>query len=485
MLLIFAVTFFALDIFSDAFALSKKTKREINKYATEGKPGVDHKRLKSVIRVPVTNKKIQAEVSEKVFIAKPKTASEIKEEKSSDLVEVDIDPAAKTLLSALPKDGKKKPSVIVTSSGDDSKVTRVATVQKNDNFTSLFKELGYDNDTIRIFEKKLSNSEGFDINKIKLGQKFILLEEYKGEERKLISLQIPTKLSVIKLNRDGDDFQPEVKKKKTDSKYIYKAGRVKSSLVGLASREGIPNSVIAQVIRVLSNRYSLNSDVRKKDLLEVLYEKIYDKNGKLIDSGRVLYISMKGQIINAEAFRYSSDGNIQANFYDDKGRGFKKSLSRRPIGSKARISSHFGYRKHPVLKKRILHAGTDYAAPTGTPIYAGGDGTISKIGRFGGYGNYIKIKHDSKWETAYGHMSKFAKGMRKWKRVKKGQVIGYVGSTGRSTGPHLHYEIVRNGKPVNPLKAELPTGIILNKEGRGNLNRQIMTVRKILKQEKS
>ena len=132
-----------------------------------------------------------------------------------------------------------------------------------------------------------------------------------------------------------------------------------------------------------------------------------------------------------------------------------------------------------------MHSGTDFAAPTGTPIYAAADGTISKIGRFGGYGNYIKIQHDSKWQTAYGHLHKFAKGMRKWKRVKQGQLIGYVGNTGRSTGPHLHYEIIRHGKPVDSRKVNLPVGIQLNGESVLKLKTEILRIRNILKSSKA
>lgn len=484
LLLLLGMIFVAIIAFPQRVdALSKSLSKKISSAAKITKPGAKYP--ESLRRkTNVKNKKLQEEISEKALIRKPSTSSEVEYSKSTGLEEVDINPAAKTLLSILPKKGKSAPQVIVDEK--DSVITRIISVKKNDTFIGIFKDLGYDKAEIEQFIAILEKEAEFMVGKMKLGQKFIIKEKVSGDDRQFLSLQIPSKLSIIKIiKNDEGEVKLITDLKKTASRYIYKSGKVKSSLVNLASRVGIPNAVIAKAIRVLSSRHNLSSQVRKGDLFEILYEEIRDKNGKIIDSGSVMYISLKGKIVNSEAFRYSSTGDRKkANYYDDKGRAFKKSILRNPLKRKFRISSGFGYRKHPILKKRILHAGTDFAAPRGTPIYAAGDGTISKIGRFGGYGNYIKIKHDSKWETSYGHLKKFAKGMRKWKRVKQGQLIGYVGSTGRSTGPHLHYEIIRHGKPVDSRKVSLPVGIQLNNASVKKLKQEIHRIRKILKDNK-
>lgn len=473
--------FFVLQFSPDqALSLSKKTKKEMLKYVSDGKPGVNHEAM----GIDVANQKLQEELSEKVFIKKPDTEEEKQQKESTGLEQVDVDPATKTLLSIIPKKDSSNP--IIVNNDDDGIITRVITIKKNDTFIGVFKDLGYERAVIDKISSTIETNTDFNVKTIKPGQRFVLKEKIGADKKEFISLQVPSKLDIIKIEKEGDgDLKFEKDQKETESEYIYKAGKVQSSIVNLASREGIPNIVAARAIRVLSSRYNLSVDVRKGDLFEVLYEEIKDSDGKIIDPGHVLYISLKGRIINAEAFSYSSVGDRdKENFYDTKGRAYKKSILRNPMKRRYRISSGFGYRKHPVLKKRLLHSGTDFAAPYGTPIYAGGDGTISKIGRYGGYGNYIKIRHDSKWETAYGHMKKFAKGMRKWKRVKQGQLIGYVGSTGRSTGPHLHYEIIRHGKPVNSQRVSLPVGIQLNKSSLGKLTSKIVKVRNILSQMK-
>lgn len=336
--------------------------------------------------------------------------------------------------------------------------------------------------------KVVKLKEVTDKKKVKeINTTVIEAEEASPATTTLRSILPRNKSKPIEISSKESDVDLKIQKneKKTNSRYIYKSGKIKSSLVNLASKQAIPNSVIAKAIRVLSSRNNLSVDVRKGDLFEILYEEIRNDSGKLINPGHILYISLKGKIINSEAFSYSSTGKrSKENFYDIKGRGFKKSILRKPLKGRYRISSGFGYRRHPVLKRRILHSGTDFAAPRGTPVYAGADGTIAKIGRFGGYGNYIKIEHDSKWQTAYGHMKKFAKGMRKWKRVKQGQLIGYVGTTGRSTGPHLHYEILKYGKAVDSQKVSLPIGIQLNRNSVIKLNKRIIEIRSLLKRYK-
>ena len=199
-------------------------------------------------------------------------------------------------------------------------------------------------------------------------------------------------------------------------------------------------------------------DIQKGDKFEIVYESKVTPDGNVVKSGDILYagLVLRNQKIALYQFE---DAKGASEYYDAKGRALKKSLDRKPMSFRnARISSPFGKRYHPILKKYKIHWGVDYAAPKGTLVYAGGDGVVQVAKYNGSYGNYVKIRHNSEFSTAYGHMNGFAKGIRPGVRVTQGQVIGYVGSTGRSTGPHLHYEVIQNGRRVNPRTIKAATG---------------------------
>ena len=210
--------------------------------------------------------------------------------------------------------------------------------------------------------------------------------------------------------------------------------------------------------RIFGFEVDFQRDIRKGDWFEILYEKFEDDNGVVQDTGKIIYASMfvNGNEINLYNFKDDKD----IGFYDIKGKSIVKSLMKTPING-ARLSSSFGMRKHPILGYNKMHRGTDFAAPTGTPIMASGSGKITRARWCGGGGNCVKIKHNSTYETIYAHMKSFARGIKEGKRVKQGQIIGYVGSTGLSTGPHLHYEVIVNGQKVNSQKLKLPSGKIL------------------------
>ena len=221
-------------------------------------------------------------------------------------------------------------------------------------------------------------------------------------------------------------------------------------------------------------------DIRKEDKFQIMYEVFIDKNNKVIETGEILFanLNLSGQ---DNSLYYFDKENVEGH-YDKNGKSVQKALMKTPING-ARLSSSFGMRKHPIDGFNKMHRGTDFAAPKGTPIMASGNGIIKKAGWCGGGGNCVKIKHNSTYETVYAHMSKFARGIKKGVRVKQGQTIGYVGSTGKSTGPHLHYEVIVNGKKVNSQKLKLPSGKVLKGK-----NREIFETNKIklnvLKSEK-
>ena len=238
---------------------------------------------------------------------------------------------------------------------------------------------------------------------------------------------------------------------------------ITNNLYSSAIAVGVEPNIIVEFARIYGFEVDFQRDIRKGDWFEILYEKFEDDNGKVRDTGKIIYASMyvNGEEINLYNFRYKKEEE----YYDIKGKSITKSLMKTPING-ARLSSSYGMRKHPILGYNKMHRGTDFAAPSGTPIMASGSGTITRARWCGGGGNCVKIKHNSTYETIYAHMKAFAKGIKEGRKVKQGQIIGYVGSTGMSTGPHLHYEVVVNGKKVNSQRLKLPSGKTLKGKSR-------------------
>ena len=261
----------------------------------------------------------------------------------------------------------------------------------------------------------------------------------------------------VKVTRDDDGgySSDEIKKTFTDG-FVRARGTITSSLFLDADRAGVPPQIIVQMIRMFSYSVDFQREVRAGDKFDVYFDRKFDENGVPVMEGDIAYASLTVGGKKHQLWRFKTKDGVW-DYYDEKGRSMKKFLMRTPIDG-ARISSGFGLRKHPILGYSKMHKGTDFAAPRGTPIYAAGNGTIEIAGWVRGFGNYVRIKHANDYETAYGHMNGFAKGIKRGVRVHQGEVIGYVGTTGRSTGPHLHYEVHIHGKAVNPLGVKLPTG---------------------------
>jgi murein DD-endopeptidase MepM/ murein hydrolase activator NlpD len=233
-------------------------------------------------------------------------------------------------------------------------------------------------------------------------------------------------------------------------------GVIEASLFLAGEAAGIPPGVLALLIQVYSFDVDFQRDIRKGDGFSVMYERYLDENGNVVRSGNILRASMTLSGKQRSLYRFVTAKGV-TDYYDDEGKSARRTLMRTPING-ARLSSGFGNRRHPILGFTKMHTGTDFAAPRGTPIYAAGNGTVELAGRKGGYGLYVRLRHNGTYKTAYGHMSGIARGVRRGKRVTQGQVIGYVGSTGRSTGNHLHYEVLRNGRFINSRRMHLPSG---------------------------
>jgi murein DD-endopeptidase MepM/ murein hydrolase activator NlpD len=237
---------------------------------------------------------------------------------------------------------------------------------------------------------------------------------------------------------------------------VHRAGAIDDSLYVSAQRAALPHDVVIGLIKLFSWDVDFQRDVRRGDQFETLFEVVALEDGSEgVRGGDLLYaaLSIDGRLL--EGYRFElPDGRVA--YFDRSGKSLRKFLMRTPIDG-ARLSSRFGMRRHPILGYTLMHKGVDFAAPTGTPIYAAGDGRVEVAARNGGYGKYVRIRHTGEYSTAYAHLSRFAKGMQSGRRIRQGQVIGYVGTTGRSTGPHLHYEVLRHGAQINPLQIRQPS----------------------------
>lgn len=233
-------------------------------------------------------------------------------------------------------------------------------------------------------------------------------------------------------------------------------GIIKSSFYLTARQRGIPDKAIVELIRAYSYDVDFQRDIHVGDALDVMYTTLVTEDGDVVSSGDVLYAELKTRGKSLKLYRYTNSAGISG-YYDEKGENVKKALLRTPVDG-ARISSGFGMRRHPILGYSKMHRGMDFAAPRGTPIYAAGDGIVEYAAPFSGYGNYVRVRHNGTYKTAYGHISRFAPGIRNGSKVRQGQVIAYVGATGMATGPHLHYEILRYNSQINPAGVKFAGG---------------------------
>jgi len=234
------------------------------------------------------------------------------------------------------------------------------------------------------------------------------------------------------------------------------ATQVDKTLYDSAIAGGATDREVSQFADAFAYDVDFQRDIHPGDTVELVFERFRDDEGRTVKTGDILFVSLDARGAAKSYYRYKRrDGS--ADWYDETGRSARKFLMKTPING-ARLSSGFGFRRHPILGYSALHKGTDFAAPSGTAIMAAGDGTIVRAGGFGGYGNYVRIRHSDGYETAYAHLSRFGRGVRPGVRVRQQQIVGYVGSTGRSTGPHLHYEVMLRGQQINPMKLRVPTG---------------------------
>ena len=308
-------------------------------------------------------------------------------------------------------------------------------------------------------------SKNKNLLKIYQGQEIdFLIDKSDPVKVKKITFYITKSKSIISTrDEEKNIFLTKKIEKNLIKNFIYQESKIVNSLYSSAVKKNIPVALIIDFARIYGFEIDFQRDIWKNDTFQILYESYVNDNNEVLEFGNILFANL---ILKGKEYPlyYFSNNNF-SDHYDERGQSIKKTLMKTPING-ARLSSPFGMRKHPILGFNKMHKGTDFAAPLGTPVMASGDGKVIKASWCGGGGNCVKIKHNSTYSTVYAHLSKFGRGVKKGVRVKQGSIIGYVGSTGMSTGPHLHYEVIKNGKKINSQTLKLPSGKTLKGDER-------------------
>ena len=344
-------------------------------------------------------------------------------------------------------------------------------VSSGETFDKILESYSITGDEIIKIKNELKSDYNLNNLKTNFDIKFTIDE---SNNKEITSFIFPVsrteKIRLIK-NLETNLFEKKIIITNLNKKIIFKEGKILQSLYKTAVDLNVQPNIIIEFARIYGFQVDFQRDIRKNDNFQIMYEVFEDDNGKVFETGNIIFADLKLGGVNNSLYYFDKKGS--EGHYDENGKSVKKALMKTPING-ARLSSSFGMRKHPIDGYNKMHRGTDFAAPMGTPIMASGDGIITRARWCGGGGNCIKIKHNSTYETIYAHMKNFARGIKEGIRVKQGQIIGYVGSTGKSTGPHLHYEVVVNGKKVNSQKLKLPSGKTLKGK-----ERKIFEVEKI------
>ena len=344
-------------------------------------------------------------------------------------------------------------------------------ISSGETFDKILNNYSIPNEEINQIKKKLNSD--YDINNLQPNLEIKITID-QSNNKKITSFLFPvSRTEKIQLTRNLDNnlFEKKIIITNLNKKIVFKEGKITQSLYKTAIDLKVQPNVIIEFARIYGFQVDFQRDIRKNDNFQIMYEVFEDDDGKIFETGNIIFADLKLSGKNNALYYFEKKGS--EGHYDENGKSVEKALMKTPING-ARLSSAFGMRKHPIDGFNKMHRGTDFAAPMGTPIMASGSGLITRARWCGGGGNCIKIKHNSTYETIYAHMKNFARGIKEGIRVKQGQIIGYVGSTGKSTGPHLHYEVVVNGKKVNSQKLKLPSGKTLKGK-----ERKIFEVEKI------
>jgi len=335
-------------------------------------------------------------------------------------------------------------------------------VLQGEAFDKILKRYSVPDNEIAKIKKNLNSS--YNLNNLKANSilKFTIDQ---SDNRNITNFIFPisrTEKIQLTKNIETENFEKKEIITNLNKRIVFKEGKILQSLYRTAVNLDIKPNIVIEFAGLYGFQVDFQRDIRKNDSFQIMYEVFEDDKGKIFETGNIIFSNLRLSGVNNALYYFDKKKSI--GHYDENGKSVKKALMKTPING-ARLSSKFGMRKHPIDGYNKMHRGTDFAAPMGTPIMASGDGVITRARWCGGGGNCIKIRHNSTYETVYAHMRNFARGIKEGLRIKQGQIIGFVGSTGKSTGPHLHYEVIKNGKKINSQTLKLPSGKILkNKE---------------------
>ncbi len=358
----------------------------------------------------------------------------------------------------------KKTFKKITSELEDRYTEFEYTVKEGDNYESIIYGIKIPKNEKKLLLETIKKNKQIKI--LRPNQK-IFLKIDKKNNPKIIKFTIEiSKKKEIYFTRDfkKKKFKSKILEKELTKVTTYKESIITNSLYQSALSLKMKPNIIIEFARLYGFQVDFQRDIWKNDSFQIIYEEFLNKDGNVVETGNIIFANLNLQNQDLKLYRHKYEKN-KIDYFDENGKSMRKTLMKTPING-ARLSSSFGKRKHPILGFTKMHTGTDFAAPTGTPILASGDGLVVRAQWCGGGGNCVKIKHNRVYQTVYAHMSKFGRGIKKGARVKQGQIIGYVGSTGLSTGPHLHYEVIENGRKINSQKLKLPSGKILKGDQR-------------------
>lgn len=375
-------------------------------------------------------------------------------------------------VSAVPTDSAALPPAIDLSRFDmalsedfpaTSRVVKTVELQAGDNLGPVLQREGLSG--VDAYRFVTQFSEQVSPRRLRPGQAFDLY--YQDGTLTDVTFR-PSVDKTVFMSRNGEDWRSRSVEAEFRYETVSVRASIENSLYVDATRLGAPDKVVAQFANIYEYSVDFQRDIQPGDEFELFFEVARDAKGDIVKAGDLLYTSFSPRDKKLDYYLFEDDKGRE-NFYDAEGKTAKRKLRATPING-ARLSSSFGRRKHPILGYRKMHAGVDFAAPRGTPILAAGSGTVERADRFGSFGNYVRIRHTDGYKTAYAHMKGFAPGVRKGSYVQQDQVIGYVGTTGRSTGPHLHYEVIHNGKKINPRRLSQLSGKPLSAEQMSDFN---------------
>ena len=335
---------------------------------------------------------------------------------------------------------------------------RFGALKRRQTLSDVLDDLGVRRDEANSALAALFNGEALDPRKLRPGLSVEVVMEGAADHESLRGLIVrPADGRALTVARSGDGYRVRETKVRLRPDVRRVVGVIETSLYQAAITEGARDQQVVDFAQIFAYDVDFQREIRRGDRFEMVFEAMVDERGRTIMNGELLYAELNGRFTDRAFYRFTPSDDGITDYFDPSGESARKFLMKTPING-ARLSSRFGLRRHPISGYSRMHKGTDFAAPTGTPVYAAGNGTVERASRYGGYGKYVRIQHANGYETAYAHLSRYGPGVTKGKRVNQGDIIGYVGSTGASTGPHLHYEVLVDGKQVDAMSLKLPTG---------------------------